>query len=125
MNEHRFLLDVAKLMCAYDVTFSDDYGTLYIYDFQMPPGWNKKQIQMEITIPSDYPISPPGVGDSELYIPNGLRYKGKKPADYYEKRPHDRSKAWWCYQSLSWEPEKDDFIAFLEMVRAHMTNPKR
>ena len=92
-------------------------------NFNLPLGYNLSEIDIWTTIPPDYPESPPGVGGSHIYVPQGLKYRGQTPKDYHPN-VGPRKWAWWCYEWIKWDPCKDDLITFFELLRAHMTNPK-
>jgi hypothetical protein len=116
------------LSCAYEVALDDDCRHLFVKDFNMPPGYNLSVIPILLEVPDDYPESPPGVGGSHLFLPRGLRYRGHKPRDFHEEvgPPEDSSEqwGWWCYERIDWDPCHDDLIAFFELLRADMTDPR-
>ncbi|MFC1781208.1 E2/UBC family protein [Planctomycetota bacterium] len=116
--------DVRNLSLAYQVALDDNYQHLFIKNFNTPPGYNFLTIPNLLELPRDYPESPPGVGDSHIYVPSNLRYHGRKPKDFHESSGPSKDWAWWCYESIKWDPCKDDLITFFELFRAHMTNPE-
>jgi len=77
--------DVRALSLAYEVALDDEYQHLFVMDFNTPPGYNFSSIPVLLEIPEYYPESPPGIGDSHVYLPRGLRYQGSKPKDYQER----------------------------------------
>jgi hypothetical protein len=112
------------LSVAYSVSVSDDNRWIIVRNFKTPPGFNQYYIDILIRVPKDYPVSPPGTG-SRVYIPSGLRFKGKKLADVYpDVNPGWGSWAWFCYQNIKWDPTRDDLVKFMEMVRLDLTNSK-
>lgn len=123
MNLRRLRNDLINLSYAYTVEIEEDYSSILIRDFNLPPGYNRGQIPILLRLPCDYPESPPGVGQARVYVPDDLRYEGRKPSDF-----HDLigpvGWAWWCYESIDWDPRMDDLIGFFELMRAHMTDPK-
>jgi len=116
--------DVRALSYAYQVALDDDYRHLFVKNFNTPPGYNFISIPILLEIPEDYPESPPGVGHSHVYVPRDLRYRGRKPKDFHEWLGPSKDWAWWCYQSIQWDPCKDDLITFFELLRGHMSNPQ-
>ncbi|MCF7955254.1 MAG: hypothetical protein K9M75_05590 [Phycisphaerae bacterium] len=124
MNRNRLLSDIKRLSCVYPVAVDDNLESLIIRDFNLPPGYNCNYVSVLLMLPSDYPESPPGTGDSKVYLPNGLLFKGEIPADYHENNGPDDDWAWWCYEDIEWDLCKDDLITFFELLRAHMTNPE-
>ena len=122
MNTQILVEDVLALSEAYSVELADDYDSLLIRDFNLPPGYNWHTVTVKLEVPEDYPESPPGVGNSHVYLPNGLRYQDRIPNDYHESwRGGDL--AWWCYRKINWDPCRDTLITFFELLRAHMTDP--
>lgn len=121
----RPLLDrhLQALAVAYPLRVAENGEWLMVSGFRLPPGHNSASTDMLAEIPADYPISPPGVG-SRLYLPRWLRFRGRKLRDLHENvTPGCPNWAWFCYQWIQWDPCRDDLIAFLEMVRADLTDP--
>ena len=125
MNIEIFERDVRALSYAYPVRVEDDMSEIVVRGFNPPPGYNWEFIPVRLEIPPDYPESPPGVGDSHVYVPRGLRYRGRKPKDYHEDEGPSGFWAWWCYEKIDWDPCRDDLITFFELLRAHMTEQRR
>jgi len=123
MNWERLKTDLRRLSYAYAVAVDDDYKSIIVKDFNLPPGYNRGQIPVMLKIPSRYPEDAPGIGQARVYVPDDLRYRGKKPEDFHDTSGPD-GWAWWCYEWINWNPCKDNLITFFEMLRAHMTNPK-
>ena len=120
---------ILDLCCVYEVGL-DKIGykeCLFINNFNLPPGYNYSAIRILLTLPNNYPVAAPGVGGSRVFVPISLRFKGRQPTDFHPGvAPIDNLKkevAWWCYESVSWQPCKDNLITFTELLRAHMTNP--
>ncbi|MCK4913914.1 MAG: hypothetical protein KAI59_00115 [Planctomycetes bacterium] len=124
MNTARLKSDLRNLSYAYPVAIDDDYKSIIVKDFNLPPGYNYDSIPVLLKLPRDYPESPPGVGNAKVYVPSSLRFKGKKPCDFHEYSGPTKNWAWWCYEEIAWNPFKDDLVTFFELMRAHMTNPK-
>jgi len=123
MNWSRLNHDLRQLSYAYTVAVDDDYKSIIVKNFNLPPGYNRRQIPVMLTIPSNYPESAPGIGDSKVYIPDDLRYRKRKPKDFHDHLGRE-GWAWWCYEWIEWNPCKDNLITFFELLRAHMTNPR-
>ena len=113
-----------ELSHFYPLDIARDYSWLIANKFLLPPGYNAKLIPVLMEIPEDYPLSPPGVGSSRIYLPKGLRYHGSKIKHYYESINKGKNWCWFCYQEIRWNPRQDNLILFLEMVRSHLTNPE-
>jgi hypothetical protein len=122
MNKGRLINDLRQLSYIYRVALDDDSKFIIVGDFNLPPGYNRGQIPVKLTIPSRYPESAPGIGSAKVYFPSYLRYRGRKPRDFHDGS--DDKWAWWCYERIDWNPCRDNFIRFFEMLRTHMTNPK-
>lgn len=123
MNWDRLRHDLRQLSYTYTVAVDDDYRSIIVKDFKLPPGYNYSVIPILLILPDRYPEQPLGVGKAKAYVPNDLRYRGRKPGDFHT---WDTPKgwAWWCYEWIEWNPRKDNFITFFEMLRAHMTSPR-
>lgn len=120
---HRLRNDLRELSYVYPVALDDDGEFLLVKNFNLPPGYNADYISVLLAIPRDYPESPPGVGSSRVYVPEGLKFNGRIPEDYHEGIGPTENWAWWCYERIDWSPCKDNLITFFELLRAHMTNP--
>lgn len=107
----------------------DNNGFVIVEGVKLPPGYNRCHTELLIALPEDYPCSPPGVGNHRVYVPHGLRYDGRRVRDIHEhSQPSFDTEgfgpwAWWCYESITWDPFRDSLIKFVEMVRANMTDP--
>jgi len=120
--------DVSALSCAYDVALDDDCQHLFVSNFNLPPGYNFSTVPVLLEIPRDYPESPPAVGGSHLFLPRGLRYRGRTLQDFHQDvGPLNDSKrqwGWWRYERINWDPCQDNLITFFELLRTDMTNPR-
>ena len=121
MNKTILERHLRALSCAYRLEVESNFRFFIIRNFQLPPGYNQTTIPVWADIPLDYPESPPGVG-AHIYLPQGLKYRGRTPRDYHPKSG-PRGWAWWCYKRIDWDPCKDDLLVFFELLRTHMTNP--
>ncbi len=120
--------DVIALSYAYPVAIDDDCRHLFVKDFNLPPGYNFSTVPALLEIPPDYPESPPGVGESSIFLPRRLKYRGRKPKDFHKEvgpaEDPDNYWGWWCYEHIDWDPCHDDLITFFELLRTDMTNPR-
>ena len=128
MNDGSLITDPAdaleELAVVYPVELSEDNRWLLVHDFLLPPGYDRKHIDILMQIPPDYPISPPGVGD-RIYLPADLRFRGRELASFYRRQKEMPGNwAWFCYNQIQWDIHQDNLIGFLEMIRADLTNPK-
>jgi len=124
MKEYRLIRDVENLSYVYQVSLSDDYRYLRIYDFNLPPGYNYLNVSVLLELPRKYPEHPPGVGSSSLFLPLGLKFRNKKLKDYHPYDGPNNEWAWWCYERIDWDPCKDNLITFFEILRTDMTKPR-
>ncbi len=124
MNMQRLKNDIRALSYVYPVLLDDDCKSIVVSNFNLPSGYNANYITILLELPRDYPETPPGVAGANVYVPNNLRFKGRKPEDFHENSGPDAKWAWWCYEWIDWNPCKDNLITFFELLRAHMTNPK-
>ena len=126
MFRHPDIVDahLQALAIAYPLSVSEDCRWVVAHNFKLPPGYNALYTDVLFQIPSGYPCSPPGVGQSLVYLPQGLRYQGRVLRDLHEEVTPSWGKwAWFCYQWIRWNPRRDDLIGLLEMVRADLTDP--
>lgn len=124
MPSQRFFNDLNLIAEAYYVNTSDDWRYVQVEGFLLPPGYNYQYTEVLITVPRDYPLSPPGVGNSPVYLRPDLRFQGRVLKDLHAGRtPGWGPWAWCCYEHISWNASHDDLVTFLEMLRANLTNP--
>ena len=123
MSIQRLVEDLRDLSTVYPLVMDDNYESIIVKNFNLPPGYNYYQIPIWLKLSKYYPEDPPGVGKSSVYVPDDLRYKGKQPSDFH-KSCGPKGWAWWCYEEIDWNPRKDTLITFFELLRAHMTNPE-
>lgn len=124
MNLQRLKHDLWKLSYVYPFAIDDDYKFIIIDGFNTPPGYNLDIIPILLRLPENYPESPPGLGNASVYVPSKLRFQGRKPNDFHDNVGPSEKWAWWCYEDIDWDPCRDNFVVFFEILRAHMTNPK-
>jgi hypothetical protein len=111
------------LSVGYLLSVSSDFRWIIVRDFRLPPGFNYFCTDVLVEIPQDYPCSPPGVA-AHVYLSPKLRFKGQELQDLHEgTTPGWGDWAWFCYSKIDWDPNRDDLIKFMEMVRADLTNP--
>lgn len=122
MNWERLKHDLRQLSYAYTIAIDDDYKSIVVRNFNLPPGYNFIQAPVMLILPKNYPENSPGIGSSKIYVPDDLRYEGREPEDFHSYSGPD-GWAWWCYEWIDWKPHRDNLIIFFEMLRAHMTNP--
>lgn len=121
MLNKRVREDIKDLTYGYAVKVSEDY--LVISNFKLPEGYNKNEIEILLYPPKDYPISHPGVGSSNVYIPNDVLYHEKEISDFHPNvNPKWGNWAWLCFREIKWNPLKDNLLTFFELVRLHLTN---
>ena len=122
----RLLNDLLLLAVGYVVIVSEDYRWFITKDFKLPPGYDYSSTDVLVEAPEDYPCSPPGVGGSHVYLPLKLRFKGRKLPYLHEYvTPGWGEWAWYCFQSIQWDPIRDDLVNFMEIIRTELTNPRK
>lgn len=120
---NRILLDHLKsLSIRYTVEVFCDLSEAHILDFNCPPGYNYTVMEVRLILPEDYPASPPGVSPSSVYVPSDLLFRGNQPNDFHPNCGPSGF-AWWCFESIKWDPCRDDLITFMELLRLTMTDP--
>jgi len=118
----RHLLDLSRV---YPLQVDEQYRYFIVCGFRLPPGYNMSTTDVWVDIPKDYPESPPGVGRARVYVPKGLKFKGRTPSYYHKWKLRGPSGwAWLCYSRIKWNPSKDSLITFFEILRAHLTDNK-
>lgn len=122
MNKDRLIHDVKQLSYAFPVSINEGYTKIIVAEFKLPPGYNEHKTRILLEIPKKYPLTPPGVGSSHVYVPSHLRYKGRVPTDFH-KHSGPKNWAWWCYEKIKWDSSKDNLITFFELMRIFMSNP--
>lgn len=121
LQEH--LRQVAR---AYLIEVSDDRRWMKVGGFQLAPGFDRRETTLLIGIPHDYPLTPPGILPSGVYVPSDLRFRGRPLADATPQRATWLAGwSWLCYQLIRWNPNGGDtLLRFLEMLRVDLTSPR-
>jgi len=113
-----------RLTLGYSLTVSLNDDWLIVHDFKLPPGYNARTTDILVCIPSDYPVSPPGIA-ARVYVSPRLRFHGRKLDDVHEDvTPGWGDWAWFCFEHINWDMHRDDLVTFLEIIRLHLTNPQ-
>jgi hypothetical protein len=122
--------ELQQLSRGFELWIDDDSHFVILGGVKLRPGYNAPETQLLIEIPQDYPVSPPGIGASRVYVPATLNYRGRRLRQVHEQqRPNFETPgfgpwAWWCYCQIAWDPTRDDLTKFVEMVRADLSNPQ-
>ncbi len=117
-----------ELSRKYPLWLADD-DSFVIVEILLPPGFNYLRTKLLIEIPSDYPVSPPGIGNCHAYVAPSLMYCGRTLKDIHPAQhpsfetPGFGPWAWFCYRTIRWYPARDSLLTFVEMVRADLTSP--
>ncbi|MFC1601760.1 hypothetical protein ACFL34_05370 [Candidatus Sumerlaeota bacterium] len=121
MNKRILKKHLRALSCAYTIDIIGDYSHIIVRGFKPPPGYNKKQISIRMTVPKKYPVDVPGLSSNPIHLPTGLLLNGQEPQDYH---PYTGPKgwAWWCFERIEWDPCRHDLITIIEVLRATMTD---
>ena len=61
MNMQRLQDDLMDLSYVYLVALDEDFESIIVKDFNLPPGYNYDSIPILLELPRDYPESPPGI----------------------------------------------------------------
>ncbi|OHB65849.1 MAG: hypothetical protein A2V70_16655 [Planctomycetes bacterium RBG_13_63_9] len=120
------LVELSRYFCLW----VDDWDRFVIVrEVTLPPGFNRRSTDVLIELPEDYPMSPPGVAGSRIYVNAGLTFHRRIPAEYREcssptyGTPGFGPWAWICYEHIHWNPVRDNLVRFVEMLRADLTQP--
>lgn len=119
-----------QLSQYYPLWLDDEYRFVIVQDVRLPPGYNYREIDFLVRLPSDYPLSPPGIGNNQIYTYSDLRYRGRSLEDLHVNihptfTVQDQEQwAWFCYERIEWSIFTDDLVGFMEMVRADLTDPR-
>ena len=125
MEIERFILEVELLGLRYRALDFDDVGRwVYIPEFDLPPGWDRKTTGLLIEIPSAYPnTSPDG-----FFVDQRLRTKDERtPAHYYEDSKYRKQGwAWVCLHIENWRPQSnvvdgDNLLKLVECIYTQLT----
>lgn len=105
----------------YVLWVSDDQRWLIFENFQVPPGFDRRETQVLVGLPMDYPITPPVYLPNGIHLPADLRFRGRPLAS----APEQSQPGWsfHCYSYIQWDPHVDDLLRLLEMLRADLTAP--
>lgn len=121
---NRLLKDLSALTLGYSISIQDNYRLFCIHDFLLPPDYNRYTCEILVEIPHDYPLTPPGVVPNRIYLPNELRFQGRRLQDYYDFHVPGLGKwSWLCFQQIDWDSKRDNWISLMEIVRTRLTNP--
>jgi len=71
---NRLQRDLQRLSNHFSLWLDNDYRFVIIQGVRLPPGYNYDETDFFLEIPADYPCSPPGIGDSQVYVSPHLRY---------------------------------------------------
>jgi hypothetical protein len=121
--------DLMQLSMACPLSIYDAQNVVIVKGLKLPAGYNASTTNLFLNVPPDYPLSPPGIDPYPVFLPAGLKYHSRTPNDYHENRqpnftpPGWGSWAWFCFQDITWDPRRDNFIRFIEMVRADLSSP--
>jgi hypothetical protein len=121
--------DIDLLSHFYPLWADKWYRFVIVDGIKLPRGYNRKRTQVLITIPNDYPMTPPGITPHLVYVPSDLRFHCFKPKDMHLRRtpqyetPGFGPWAWWCYESITWQPLHDTLLTFVAMVRSDFAKP--
>ena len=129
-NTARLEQDLRELSRVFHLLVDDELQFVIVRGLKLPPGYNLRNTELLLVLPSDYPSSPPGVGGSPVYLSPALRLNGRTLDDLHDHRtpefdtPSYGPWAWFCYEQVDWSPVRDNLIKFVEVVRADLTQPK-
>jgi hypothetical protein len=125
MNKPILKQHLLALSRAVTVDVYNDLQYCIARNVLVPPGFNRRRLDIWITIPRNYPLSAPGLSPNRIYLPKGLLCSnGEEPEDYHPDIGPD-GWAWWCFERISWNPSRDDFITLIELLRATMTDQEK
>jgi hypothetical protein len=109
-QNYRLMTEVYALRMAYPrVTYDEDrFLWVCIHDFDLPPGFNKKQGELLIELNANYPFTPPKnfFLDRTVKTGRGESIEHYYPDEQYNKY-HDRGWAWFCVHIKTWKVRGD------------------
>lgn len=115
---------IRRLSFFYPVAADDALRFIVVRSFRLPSGYSTSSTSVLLSIPEDYPLSPPGLRNAKIYIPADLRYCGQELKDVHEDvTPEWGNWSWFCYERICWNPKRDDLLVILELVRMNLTDP--
>jgi hypothetical protein len=90
-----------------DIEVDSNLGWFIIKQWNLLPGWNKKETSVLINIPPGYPVTPP----DNFYVDNDLRLAGgTQPANTSLNQSH-LGKQWLAFsyhvEGADWHPHAD------------------
>lgn len=129
MEIERFILEIEELNLRYrSLDFDDSGNWVYIPQFDLPPGWNRRTSELLIEIPAAYPATPP----DGFFIDRKLRTKdGGKPGHYFEDCKYTKQGwAWLCLHIENWKPhtnvvDGDNLLKVTECIYTELTELSR
>ncbi len=120
---YQVLMDhLSELSYRYPIEMDDEGSHILVSSFDLPPGYNRVTIEVLMSL-DNYPVKPPGVSPSRVYVPDDLLYHGSQPKDFHPGFG-PAGWAWWCFEEIDWDPCRDDLIVFFELLRLTMTKPE-
>ena len=87
---------------GFSLRIDDHLRFVIVEGVKLPPGYNRSHIPIIIELPTDYPMTPPGIGPNGIFVPKDLRYGGRKVLDIHGsvasryKTPGWGRWAWMC-----------------------------
>jgi hypothetical protein len=109
-QNYRLMTEVYALGMAYSqVTYDkDSFLWVCIHDFELPPGFNKKQSELLIELNANYPFTPPKnfFLDRTVRTRRGENIEHYYPDEQYNKY-HGKGWAWFCVHIKSWKVRGD------------------
>lgn len=109
-QNYRLMMEVYALGIAYpQVTYDkDNFLWVCIPDFDLPPGFNKRQSKLLIELNGKYPFTPP----KNFFLDRTVKtQQGENIAHYYPDRSYnkyyDKGWAWFCVHIKSWKVRDD------------------
>lgn len=112
------------LSYGYPIAVADDLEYCIVGKFLLPPGYNARETEVLIYLPRDYPLSPPGIDNAQVFVRPRLRFHGCRLKDVHENCTPDWTDdfCWLCYRWIDWDPSHDNLVTFTEMLRADLSN---
>lgn len=127
-SEYHLRKHLERLALGYRIGIGRDNASILLQDFLLPRGYNAHQCSVLLVIPPtyNYPVNPPGVTASRLYLPPSIRYQGRILADFhFDKNPGWGDWAWFCFERIDWNAsDGDDLVVFFDAVRMCLSDPQ-
>jgi hypothetical protein len=105
------VLAEAELVSSHFGEIEFDGNWVLVERFNLPLAFNRSTSKLLITLPDNYPESPP----NSMYLEKGLKKNGKTPEHYFENKYGDgdirkKGYAWYSIHFTAWRSSSSSMI---------------